>query len=157
MADFADINQQLIEAVRPGMAPQLRVGEEIVLSGIAGTPVPWWSYLLLGSIRNMMRNNRTYRVIITNQRVILAKGSAWTNKITAENFKIKHEIAIADIRDLVQAGDKIDITTGSEVLKLRAVQQLIIFGTHADFIPAVFAYLKAEVLKREQAQAAALA
>lgn len=154
---FEEINAKSIENVQPGMGPQLQPGEKMVLAGVAATPVPGWSYLLLASMRNMMRTNRTYLVIATNQRLVLAKGSLWTNKITAENFHIKQEVKIADIRDLMQRGEHVTITTSAGVLKLEAVRQLVVFGTHPDFMAVLFGYLKAEVLKLEQAQNAPVA
>lgn len=155
MSAFAEDNKASIENVRPGMEPLLQPGEEIVMRGLAATPVPWWSYLLiLGSIRRMMRTNRTHTVVVTNQRVVLAKISGWSTKVTAQNFKVKQEIGIADIRDLVQRGQVIRITTDKGALQLEGVIQLLIFGTDPQFIPAMFAYLKAEVLKLEQRKAA---
>jgi hypothetical protein len=105
----------------------------ILEAGMAMIPPATWTRLL--PISNMVKTAQTYLVIITNQRVILARTKSFVGKYTPDTIILCHQYERSDIQSAAIEGNAAVLQTTHGQVKLVGISVLGTAATAPDFLP----------------------
>jgi hypothetical protein len=110
------LQTQYLQLAQASYTPSLRSGEKILKAGMAMIPPAFWAYLLF--ISSLVKTAQTYLVIVTNQRLVLARTKSVLGKYTPDTIIISREYERSAIAGAVIQGNAAVIQTSQGQLKL---------------------------------------